>query len=61
MPDVYSIDEIKMIVSDVARQYGVKKLPCLALLRDRFFCNKNEIYALSVINCIFFHFFRCYC
>lgn len=25
MPDVYSIDEIKMIVSDVARQYGVKK------------------------------------
>ena len=25
MPDVYSIDEIRMIVSDVARQYGVKK------------------------------------
>ena len=25
MPDVYSIDEIKTIVSDVAKQYGVKK------------------------------------
>ncbi len=25
MPDIYSIDEIKTIVSDVAKQYGVKK------------------------------------
>ncbi len=39
MAEVYSIDEIKTIVSDVAKQYGVKKQYCsahivMAILRD---------------------------
>ncbi|MGN1115177.1 MAG: hypothetical protein ACI4TH_01250 [Candidatus Ornithomonoglobus sp.] len=48
MPDIYNIDEIKTIVSDVARQYGVKKLLYLALTAMVLLTNKAILIYLLI-------------